>query len=80
MAKKQKIPCYELFTRTAGRETTLLSTCDLSTLKRKYNALRAGQAFCRIRQDGQELPIIVADKLCNPKSSNSIIFTEGEKA
>ncbi len=80
MAKKQKIPCYELFTRMEGRETILLSTCDLSTLKRKYNALRAGQAFCRIRRDGQELPIIMADKLCNPKSSNNIIFTEGEKA
>lgn len=78
MANKT-LHCYELIIRSQGRDMLVLRTCDIAKIKREYNGHRARQVYSRIRVDGQELAIIMADKLCQKASKNKDVFTAAAK-
>lgn len=77
MADKKAVHCYELIIRSQGREVLVLRTCDLAKIKREYNGHRARQVYSRILEDGRELTICEADKLCVGAATISGVILQG---
>lgn len=65
MAKKQRMPHYEVFIRVNGLDKSILSTFDINAAGREYARQRSRDVFVRIRVDGNELRIYEADRMCS---------------
>jgi hypothetical protein len=67
--KKQQLPCYEVFTRTAEAENIYCATCEKEKARRSYHLHRALGHNPGLRVDGQELTIAEADRLMQKKGA-----------
>lgn len=68
--KKQIIHFYEVYMKLPGREIPILRTTKLSAAKKAYRSTQNA----RLRIDGNEQPILAADKLMRAAYGREIII------
>lgn len=68
--KKQIIHFYEVYMKLPGREVPILRTTKLSAAKKAYRSTQNA----RLRIDGNEQPILAADKLMRAAYGRDVII------